>query len=135
MTHGWGSSRTEAELVGLFDVTQIALERALSGASQRQQILANNLANADTPGFKRTDLDFHSQLAMALESTGSSDQLASQSFETQTDTSTSMQADGNNVDVDTEMSKLSQNALDYQSLISITNARFKMLSTAIGLGQ
>jgi flagellar basal-body rod protein FlgB len=135
MTHGWGSSRTEAELVGLFDVTQIALERALSGAAQRQQILANNLANADTPGFKRTDLDFHSQLATALASNGSSDELASQPFATQTDTSSSMQADGNNVDVDTEMSKLSQNSLDYQSLVSIANARLKMLSTAIGMGQ
>jgi flagellar basal-body rod protein FlgB len=120
--------------VGLFDVTQIALERALSGAGQRQQILANNLANADTPGFKRTDLDFHSQLATALAGTNSTAQLSSLPFTTQTDTSSSMQADGNNVDVDTEMSKLSQNALDYQSLVAIANARLKMLSIAIGQG-
>ena len=46
-----------------------------------------------------------------------------------------MQADGNNVDVDTEMAKLSENALDYQSLVSVSNARLKMLSTAIGHGQ
>ena len=45
-----------------------------------------------------------------------------------------MQADGNNVDVDTEMARLSQNALDYESLVSVANARLKMLSTAIGLG-
>jgi flagellar basal-body rod protein FlgB len=124
------SSKTEAKLVGLFDVTQIALERALTGAAQRQQLLANNLANADTPGFKRTDLDFHSQLASALAS-GRPDTP----FTPQTDTTSSMQADGNNVDIDTEMAKLSQNALDYQSLVAVASSRLKMLQTAIGFGQ
>lgn len=121
--------------MGLFDVTQIALERALSGASQRQQILANNLANANTPGFKRSDLDFHGQLASALAAGGSPAGLESLAFTPQTDNSTSMTADGNNVDVDTEMAKLSQNALDYQSLIAVASSRLKMLSTAIGMGQ
>jgi flagellar basal-body rod protein FlgB len=121
--------------VGLFDVTQIALERALSGAAQRQQILANNVANANTAGFKRSDLDFHGQLASALAAGGGSSALESVTFAPQTDTSTAMQADGNNVDIDTEMAKLSQNALDYQSLIAVANARLKMLSTAIGMGQ
>lgn len=120
--------------MGLFDVTQIALERALAGAAQQQQIVANNLANADTPGFKRTDLDFHTQLADALAS-GKADSLASLSFTPQTDTTSSMQADGNNVDVDTELAKLSANALDYQSLVAVASARLKMLSTAIGMGQ
>lgn len=121
--------------MGLFDVTQIALERALSGAAQQQQILANNLANADTPGFKRSDLDFHSQLAGALEADRSGAQLESLSFTPQTDSTSSMQLDGNNVDVDTEMSKLSANALDYQSLVAVASARLKMISTAIGMGQ
>jgi len=121
--------------VGLFDVTQIALERALSGAAERQQILANNLANANTPQFKRSDLDFHSTLAGALAAGDSTTQLNSVTFAPQTDTTTSMQADGNNVDVDTEMSNLSANALDYQSLIAVASARLKMLQTAIGTGQ
>jgi flagellar basal-body rod protein FlgB len=121
--------------VGLFDVTQVALERALSGAAQRQQLLANNLANADTPGFKRSDLDFQSQLAGALASGGGAAQLESMSFTPQTDTQSSMQADGNNVDVDTEMSNLSQNALTYEALVSVASARMKMLGTAIGAGQ
>lgn len=117
--------------MGLFDVTQIALERALSGSAQRQQLLANNLANADTPGFKRSDLNFHAALAGALANGASGSQLDALSFQPQTDTTSSMQADGNNVDVDTEMSNLSQNALDYESLVTVANARLKMLATAI----
>jgi len=121
--------------VGLFDTTQIALNEALSGSAQRQQLLANNLANADTPGFKRSDLDFHSALEGAMAQGDDASQLESLTFEPQTDTTSSMTADGNNVDTDTEMSNLSANALDYQSLIAVANARLKMISTAIGSGQ
>jgi flagellar basal-body rod protein FlgB len=120
--------------VGLFDTTQIALERALAGSAQRQQLLANNLANADTPGFKRSDLDFESTLQGAMASGDSASQLESVSFTPQTDTTSSMTADGNNVDTDTEMSNLTQNSLDYQSLVAVANARLKMLSTVIGNG-
>jgi len=44
----------------LFDTTQAALEATIAGASQRQQALASNLANANTPGYQRVDVDFHS---------------------------------------------------------------------------
>ena len=120
--------------MGLFDTTQIALERALAGSAQRQQILANNLANADTPGFKRSDLDFESTLQGALSQGDGASQLESIAFSPRTDTTSSMTADGNNVDVDTEMSNLTQNSLTYQSLVTVANARFKMLSTVIGNG-
>jgi flagellar basal-body rod protein FlgB len=118
--------------VGLFDVTQIALQQALAGSAERQQVLANNIANANTPGFRRSDVDFHGALAQALDGGASPSQLESVGFAPQADMSSAMQADGNNVDVDTEMSNLSQNALDYQSLVELANARLKMLSTAIG---
>ena len=121
--------------MSLFDVTSSALEVAIKGTEQRQGVLANNLANANTPQFKRSDLDFHSTLAGALAAGDSTTQLDSVTFAPQTDTTTSMQADGNNVDVDTEMSNLSANALDYQSLIAVASARLKMLQTAIGTGQ
>ena len=121
--------------MGLFDVTQIALERALAGSAQRQQLLSNNLANADTPGFKRTDLDFHATLAQRARDGASAvaDRVARVQPRRRTRPAR-CSADGNNVDVDTEMSRLSQNALDYQSLVTVANARLKMLSTAIGLG-
>ena len=42
----------------LFDTTQIGLERALSGSALRQQAIAQNIANVNTPGYRRQDVDF-----------------------------------------------------------------------------
>ena len=53
--------------MGLFDITDLALQqRPWQAPALRQQVLANNLANANTPGFKRSDVDFESTLASAL---------------------------------------------------------------------
>ena len=46
----------------LFDTTQLALERAIGGAARGRRALAANLANANTPGYQRVDVDFHSAL-------------------------------------------------------------------------
>jgi flagellar basal-body rod protein FlgB len=119
--------------MGLFDLTQTVLERALSGSAERQTVLANNVANANTVGYKRSDVDFQSTLAQALDGPGaaSQGQVADMSFTPQTDTSATMRADGNSVDMDAEMAKLSENSVAYQALISIAHARLQMLSTAI----
>ena len=118
-------------MTGLFDTTQMALERALSGASMRQEALANNLANVNTPGFKRSDVDFHGVLAAALES-GLQDQVDEASFAPVTDTQSAMRADGNNVDADQEMAALSQNGLEYEALVSIARERLQMISMVVG---
>jgi len=121
--------------VELFDTTMVGLERAMSGAQLRQQVLANNLANANTPNFQRSDVDFHAALAHAFQSGAVTPaSLNATQFSVQTDTGSAMQADGNNVDVDTEMSNLAENSLDYQSLTSVLASRVKILQTAMGTG-
>jgi flagellar basal-body rod protein FlgB len=115
----------------LFDPTLVGLQRAMSGASQRQDLLANNLANANTPGFKRSDLDFHAALAQAFAGgSPTTGQLDAVQFQPVQDTG-SVQADGNDVDVDSEMSDLAQNSLDYQALASAMSTRVQILQTAI----
>jgi flagellar basal-body rod protein FlgB len=118
--------------MGLFDLTDLVVERGLQGASLRQQVLSNNLANANTAGFKRSDVDFESSLASALGSSDPAAALENMSFQPQTDSTTSMQADGNNVDMETEMSGLTQNAVEYETLTEIEKNRMAMLSSAIG---
>ena len=114
--------------MGIFDVTQSVLQEAMSGAALREQVLANNVANANTPGFSRSDLDFQGAIRDALANGTPLDQLQ---FQPQTDGSAPLTLDGNNVSVDAEMSRLSENTIAYQSLASIAKARLQMLENAV----
>lgn len=115
--------------MSLFDTTQIALERALSGASLRNSVLASNLANINTPGYQRRDVDFHSALKSALDG-GSPEHT---SFTVVSDRSAAMRADGNGVDADVEAANLAENGLEYQALVSIARARSEILRSAMGV--
>src|SRR3954465_1083399 len=84
--------------VPLYDNTQLGLDRAISGAAMRQQVLANNMANAETPGFQRSDVDFHSTLSEAMK-TADPNAIDATTFSPQTDAQT-LRADGNGVDID-----------------------------------
>ena len=117
--------------VTLIDNTQLGLERAISGASMRQSVLANNLANAETPGFRRMDLDFHGALAMAMKSTDAAT-IEATNFTPQQDGQT-MRADGNGVDVDTESAAMAKNGLEYEALVSVAKARISILQSAMGV--
>src|SRR3712207_504060 len=87
----------------LIDTTQLALERTISGAAQRHEALAANLANATTPGYRRVDVDFHGALAAALGSSDARHAVESTGFATQADrTVGATQADGSSIDVDAE---------------------------------
>jgi flagellar basal-body rod protein FlgB len=123
---------TDATAMGLFDITQDVLDRALSGSALRQSVLANNVANANTAGYKRSDVDFQSTLAQALDSGEAAPAVRNLTFAPQTDTTATMRLDGNSVDMDSEMAKLSENSVGYQALISIAHARLQMIQTAIG---
>jgi flagellar basal-body rod protein FlgB len=117
----------------LFDSTQQLLMGALHGAAARQSALAQNLANANTAGYQRVDVDFHSALqdAAAEMRDGASVSPADLTFTAQADPQT-MQVDGNGVDIDVEAANLAQNGLEYQALVSVMGARMGILQSAIG---
>jgi flagellar basal-body rod protein FlgB len=117
--------------VTLFDNTQLGLERAISGSSMRQEVLANNLANAETPGFKRSDVDFHTALAQAMQ-TGDATSIESTSFSAQQENQT-LRADGNGVDIDVESANMAKNGLEYEALVSVAKARIGILRSAMGV--
>jgi flagellar basal-body rod protein FlgB len=119
----------------LIDTTQLALERSISGATQRHEALAANIANASTPGYKRVDVDFHGALAAALGSSDAKTALHSASFTTQADGSVgTTQADGGSIDVEAESAKLSANALEQQAAVSVAKTRNAILRSAMGVG-
>lgn len=114
----------------LFDITSVALERALSGASLRQQALSDNLANANVPGYQRKDVDFQSTLQRAM--AGGKPALEQTSFSIQETGEGAVRADGGTVDVDKEATSLAQNSLMYESLATVIKSRSSILRTAIG---
>jgi flagellar basal-body rod protein FlgB len=121
--------------MSLFDVTQLGLERAIQGAGMRQTALAGNVANANTPGYKPEDVDFHSALKTAL-AQGSDQQpqsLQSLTFTPQPDSNAVMQADGNGVDIDVQNAELAKNGLEYESLVTVARARLDILRYAMGV--
>jgi flagellar basal-body rod protein FlgB len=114
----------------LFDITHLALERAMAGASVRQQTLSENLANANTPGYQRKDVDFHGALQNAM--AGGTNALHRTGFVAQVTGEGAIRPDGGTVDVDRESSELAQNGMEYQALASVINTRDEILRAAMG---
>lgn len=112
----------------LFDTTQVALERAMAGATMRHSAIAQNLANVNTPGYRRRDVDFHAALQQAM---GSQSPERAQ-FSVTEDGSAQMRADGNSVDADAETALLARNGLEQQTLATLVKTRTSIITTAIG---
>lgn len=113
------------------DPTLIALDRALQASGMRQQSIANNIANVNTPGFKRSDVSFDGVLEEALGNGASNEELQSLSPEVSVDSSTTMRVDGNNVDIDREMANLAENNIRYNALVQIAAKRMSTLKNLI----
>jgi flagellar basal-body rod protein FlgB len=118
--------------VDLFDTSIVGIEKAMQGSLLRQQVLASNIANANTPGYQRSDVDFQSALAQAFSGSPTTSQLDQMTFSPQVASTGAMQVDGNTVDINTENADLSENTLDYQALESVMGTRMSILKTAIG---
>ncbi len=128
------TSLQESSRPVLIDTTQLALERTISGAAQRHEALAANLANATTPGYQRVDVDFHGALAAALGSDDARHAVESTGFTTQADQSVgATKADGGSIDVDAESAKLSANALEQQAAVAVAKTRNAILRSAMGV--
>jgi len=114
--------------------------------SQRQQIVASNLANIDTPGYKTKDISFHATMEELLaENSGSlrterpehhkgAIQVFAhvQAFEVQ---GLPMREDQNNVDIDREMLKLSQTSFAYSLISQMLRGKFRTIASSIYEGK
>jgi flagellar basal-body rod protein FlgB len=116
--------------MSILDTTQITLMRAISGATLRNSVLADNIANADTPGFEPSDVDFHAQLADVLAS--DPEGAAAVTFAPERLDTGMQRADGNGVDGEAEAAKLAENGLELQALTQVANSRLQIMKTALG---
>ncbi|MGG1551132.1 MULTISPECIES: flagellar basal body rod protein FlgB [Paenibacillus] len=122
------------------------MERSLDASALRQKVVANNIANVDTPNYKRADVVFEELLQDQLNGStpsiegrrtdprhfviGNSTSLPNS--EVKTDESTAINNNMNNVDMDYEMSLMAKNQLKYNTMIQQMNSEFKKLRTVLG---
>ena len=132
-----------------FGSTVGMLKNAMDGASETHSVVANNIANVNTPNFRRSDVSFREALAATEATPGDPDELAltttsdrhipiggaqdAQPFAitTTVDDSQQMRVDGSNVDVDQEMAKLSLNSAYAQTMGQLLQNSYTRIREAI----
>jgi flagellar basal-body rod protein FlgB len=125
-----------------------SLHRALDGLSLRQQTISNNLANADTPGFKAQQVQFEDALQQAIQrgqggdlplattEPGHIDDLAEIQDRPRTTTlGGAYRADGNTVDVEREMSDLAETQISYSAATRLMNTKLAFLRSIVSDGR
>ena len=122
-----------------FDYVNV-LDKAADASWKRESLISNNIANVDTPGYKRQDLDFQSALKLEL-SRSNQDSLDSRVGQmdltklnpmTFTDMAGySYRLDGNNVDIDTENVELASEQIRYQAVTTSISQEFSRMKTVI----
>ncbi len=122
---------------GAFNYINV-LGKACDASWTRNSVISNNIANVDTPGFKRQDVQFEDYLMNEVGYTDSLDDevadadLDSLNGTTYTDYATvSYRLDGNNVDVDTENSELAKNQIKYYTMLDSVSQEFNRLKSVM----
>lgn len=130
--------------------TNYLLERSLDVESLRRKVISNNISNVDVPHFKRSEVNFESELNRAvMERLNSSNRLPfkissdrhiplhvpknirSVRPRINLDYSTTYRNDGNNVDIEKEMVDAGKNLMRYNAFITSLNHNFKMLKISM----
>ncbi|KIL39251.1 flagellar basal-body rod protein FlgB [Gordoniibacillus kamchatkensis] len=122
------------------------MERSLDASALRQKVIANNIANVDTPYFKRSDVQFEDLLQSEMNGASSGvvgkrtdprhfyigKRAAEINPQIVTDHDSAVNNNLNNVDIDYEMSLMAKNQLRYNVLVQQINAEFGKLRTVLG---
>lgn len=122
-----------------FDYINV-LDKAADASALRNELIANNIANQDTPGYKRQDVNFEAQLKQALKNSKyvsiddkvANVRMSALNAKQYTDYGDySYRLDENNVDPEQEQVMLAANQLKYQGIMSSLKAEFSNLKTVI----
>jgi flagellar basal-body rod protein FlgB len=110
----------------MFDAVAGSLEKYMTLLAARQKLVASNIANADTPGYRTRDINFQAEFQSLIESAGPTviepDGLPAKN-------------DGNNVNMDREARLLAENALRYNLASTLARSEIRTLRSAIQDGK
>jgi flagellar basal-body rod protein FlgB len=113
------------------DAVSQVLASALDGVSLRQRVIADNISNVDTPGFRASSVDFETELKSAI-GDGSFDEGGPSGIAATTSpTDTPVGANDNNVDLRKETMAAVQSQFQYQILTRAVNERFNLVKASL----
>lgn len=127
------------ERTNVFDYINV-LDKAADAAWLRNDAISNNIANADTPNYKRQDVEFENELMRQLgrfQYESMDEKVYGLNFgkvnpRVYTDAANfSYRLDGNNVDIDTENAYLAENQIKYNAILDSINKEFANLRTVM----
>lgn len=107
------------------------LNQLMSAAQLRQGVISQNLANVNTPGYQRLDVQFEDLLAEHLKSETSAGAAVPQP-RVVAEQGLNNRSDGNNVDIDREIGQLNRNAMLFQTYSQVMSSQFDLMRRAIG---
>lgn len=123
------------------DLSYQIIRNGLDASAKRQRVISSNIANVNTSGYKASTVSFESELQKAMDGTGrmmkthekhlGTDTAAEVSGTVEVSTGTSMNENGNNVDIDREMVDLAANEIYYNALIEQVNRKLSNMSYVI----
>ncbi|MGA3173660.1 MAG: flagellar basal body rod protein FlgB [Syntrophorhabdales bacterium] len=106
------------------------IEKALDVRAFYQRILATNIANVETPGYKEKEVDFKTELARLTKGRPGNIGVSEKSAE-----EGAASIDGNTVDIENQIVKMTENTLMFNSLVQMINKKFYMIRYAINEGR
>ena len=109
------------------------IEAGIKAEGLRQKAIANNVANLETPGYRRIDVNFEELLAKSLDSSGVVDlkEIGPQIYQPK---QTFVKSNGNDVSLENEVGAMIKNSLRYKTYIRLLNKKYKAIELAINIG-
>lgn len=134
--------------MSIFDKTTNALKKSMDFMMQRNNVISSNIANAETPGYKAQKIDFENQLAGALQQGPTRTMAATEKGhfplnhvpleqikpDIYDNPDINVNNDKNTVDVEQEMSKLTENQIRYRAASQLINKKLGALKYAVSGG-
>ncbi len=115
------------------DKSATLLEKMLDVSSVKHKVIANNIANVNTPGYKKMEVSFADQLEKAVNESSMNkfDTFQPKIVISKEDASETVRNDGNNVDMDKEVSSLVKNTLTYSIYTQLLAKKYEVVKSAI----
>jgi len=113
------------------DVTYLLLKKMLDVCTLRHRVIANNIANVDTPGYKRATIIFEEKLRSLLKRGLNAEKIREIQPQIYIDETSTWREDFNNVDIEKEMVRLSTNTLRYSIYAQLIEKKLQMIKQAI----